>query len=76
MVIPGIPDDQLERLHWYLGPGKGNEYAYRHIPSGIMVGGTCPPQMKILQFDQQLIAELKEKLTVAGIIKSTETDGE
>ncbi len=73
MVIPGVPDDHLERLHWYLGPGKGSEYAYKHLPSGIMVGGTKPPDMKIHEFDQQLIAELTAKLVAAGLIAETPT---
>lgn len=76
MVIPGIPDEHLERLHFYLGPGKGSRYAYKHIPSGIMVGGAKPPEMKIHQYDQQLIAQLAEKLKAAGIITGSETGGE
>ncbi len=71
MVIPEIPDEHLERLHWYLGPGKGSEYAYKHLPSGIMVGGAKPLHMRIHEFAQQLIAELTEKLKAAGIITGT-----
>jgi hypothetical protein len=76
MLIQGIPDDHLERVHWYLGRGKGSEYAYKHVPSGIMVGGAKPPQMTIHEFDQQLIGELMEKLKAAGIITGKETDSE
>ena len=68
MVIPGIPDDHLERLHWYLSPGKGSEYAYKHVPSGIIVGGRKPPDVRIHDFDEQLIAELTAKLHAAGYI--------
>jgi hypothetical protein len=75
MLEPGIPDDQIERIHWWLGPGNGSEYAYRHLPSGITVGGSCPPQMTVLQFDQQLFAELVEKLKTAGIIKEEQVGG-
>ena len=75
MVIPGIPDDDLEQLHWYLGPGKASEYAYKHIPSGIFAGGTKPPDMKIHEFDLHLIAELTAKLKAAGIITGTQTTG-
>ena len=72
MVVPQIPDDDLERFHLYLGPGKGSEYAYKHLPSGIMVGGTKPPEMKIHEFDQQLLAELTAKLRAAGLITGTQ----
>ncbi len=73
MLVPGIPDDHIERVHWYLGPGKGSEYAYKHAPSGIMVGGACPPQMTAFQFDQQLFAEFVEKLKAAGVVKDEST---
>lgn len=73
MAIPGIPNDHLERLHSYLGPGKGSEYAYKHLPSGIMVGGAKPPNMRTHEFDQQLIAELTAKLKAAGLITATPT---
>jgi len=76
MVIPEIPDDHLERLHWYLGPGKGGEYAYKHLPSGIMVGGAKPPHMSIHEFERQLIAELTEKLKAAGLITGTQSYGD
>jgi hypothetical protein len=72
MVILEIPDDDFERLHWYLGRGKGSQDAYKHLPSGIMVGGTKPPDMKIHDFDQQLIAELMAKLKLAGLITCTQ----
>jgi hypothetical protein len=74
MVIPGIPDDQLERIHYYLGPGNGSGYAYKHIPSGILAGGTKPPQMNIHQFDLRLIADLTEKLKAAEIISETQSE--
>jgi hypothetical protein len=69
MRISGIPDDHIERIHWYFGPGKGSQYAYRHIPSGILVVGSCPSQMPVHQFDQQLFAELIKKLKAAGVVK-------
>jgi hypothetical protein len=73
MQIPGIPDDHLERMHLYLGPGNGSGYAYKHVPSGIMVSGVKPPEMKVHQFDRQLVAELFEKLKAAGIITDTKS---
>lgn len=69
MPIPGIPDEHIVRLHYYLGPGKGSEYAYKHLPSGIMVGGKCPQGMKVWEFDKQLFAEFVEKLKAAGLIR-------
>jgi len=76
MVIPGVPDDQLERLHLYLGPGKGSTYAYKHLPSGITVCAAKPPQVKVHLFHQQLIAELTAKLRAAGVLKGTEAGSE
>ncbi len=76
MMIHGIPEDQLERIHWYHGPGKGSSYAYKHLPSGIVAGGRKPPAMKTHEFDRQLLAELVEKLKAAGILSTTERGGE
>ncbi len=76
MSIHGIPDDHLERLHLYLGPGKGSQVVYKHIPSGIMVGGAKPPQMKALEYEKQLLAELTEKLKASGILNTAEARGE
>jgi hypothetical protein len=73
VAIPEIPDDHLERIQWYLGPGKGSEYAFKHLPSGIMVGGTKPPEMRIHDFERQLLAELLTKLKAAGIFTGTPT---
>ena len=75
-MIHGIPDKDLERIHWYLGPGKGSEYGYKHIPSGIMVGGLKPSEMTTHEFDRQLFAEFVEKLRAAGIIKALVEIGE
>jgi hypothetical protein len=76
MMIHGIPEDKLERIHWYLGPGKGSEYADKHIPSGIMVGGLKPSDMKTHEFVERLFAELVEKLKAAGIITALIEIGE
>jgi hypothetical protein len=40
-----------------------------------MVRGSCPPHKAVLQFDQQLFAELVEKLMTAGIIKEEKVGG-
>lgn len=74
-MIHGIPEDDLERIHWYLGPGKGSECAYKHVPSGIIVGGRKPAEMTAHEFDEQLFAELVEKLRAAGIITREEPHG-
>lgn len=73
MFILGIPDDHIERIHWYLGPGKGSEYGFKHVPSGIMVGGKCPPNMTVFQFHQKVFADFVEKLKAAGIVKDKST---
>lgn len=76
MPIPGIPPEDIERSHWYFGPGRCGGYAYRHLPSGITVRGVCPRGMKTLQLDQALFAEFVEKLKAAGIITDKEAGGE
>jgi hypothetical protein len=73
MLIPGIPDEHLERLHLYLGPGKGSAYAYRHLPSGITVCGEIPPDMNVYLFDRKLVADLAEQLKAAGFLTGTGT---
>src|SRR5437870_5128444 len=45
-IFPTDTNEHLERLHLYLGPGKGSAYAYKHLPSGIIVGGAKPLHMK------------------------------
>ena len=67
MALPEIPAEHLERIHTCLGPGKGNEYAIRHLPSGIMVGGVKPSHVKISEFEQQLFTEFMERLKAAGL---------
>jgi hypothetical protein len=76
MVIPEIPDNHLQRLHWYLGPGKGSEYGYKHLPSGIMVGGAKPPGLTVFEFDRQLIAQLAAKLKEVGLLTGTDVNGQ
>ena len=67
MLIPGIPDDELERLHWNSGRGRGAA-GYRHLPSGITVARELIPDVPVLEQDQELLAELKEKLWSAGLL--------
>jgi hypothetical protein len=75
VLIHGIPNDDIERIHWWLGPGKGSECGYKHLPSGIMVRGARPPDMSAHQFDRRLFAEFLEKLKAAGIVKNESAGG-
>lgn len=69
MRIPGIPDSELERVHWNYGQGRG-AYALRHLPSGLTVGRECLPGAPSWQLEQELLAELTEKLRSAGLLSS------
>lgn len=68
MRILGIPDDDLVRLNSNYRPGKGEEVAYRHIPSGITVFRRCLPTKSTIKVDKELLAALQEKLRSAGLI--------
>jgi hypothetical protein len=70
--IAGIAYIEMERIHWYLGPGKGSTCAYKHLPSGITASGKVPPDGDVLEFDKQLLTELTQKLTAAGIIPAAD----
>jgi len=68
MRIPGIPDEELERIHWWYGPGKGSAVAYRHVPSGIQVARERPPEAPLQRFDEELLAELTQALREHGLL--------
>jgi hypothetical protein len=61
MLIPGVPDNELERLHWNYGGGRG-AIGLRHKPSGITVCRECLPDVPVSQLAEQLKAELEDKL--------------
>jgi hypothetical protein len=67
MVLPGIPDEHLARLHWNEGGGRGS-LAYRHLPSGITVRRDCPPGVPVHSIDAELLAELAESLRSEGLL--------
>jgi hypothetical protein len=74
MRIAGVPDEHLEQIHLWYGPGKGGELGYKHLPSGIMVRRMCPPTGSLLKFRNQLLAELREQLIAAGIVSPQQTE--
>jgi hypothetical protein len=67
MPVPGVPDSQLERLHWSYGGGRG-ALGLRHRPSGVVVAREYPPDVPAWRVMQELEAELKEKLWNDGVI--------
>jgi hypothetical protein len=67
MLIPGIPDSHLERLHWNYGGGRG-AHGLRHLPSGITVSRESVPGIPSWQTMPELAADLQAKLSRAGII--------
>lgn len=72
MLIAGIPDEHIERLHWNLGGGRG-ALGYRHRPSGIEVSRECRPGVAVLEIDQEVLADFKKTLKSAGIITDENT---
>src|SRR5262249_36911054 len=76
MTIPGVPDEDLLRLHWNYGGGRG-AVGYRHIPSGITVARDCLPDVPTRQFYEEALAELERQLRERGLLLSTgETDAD
>jgi hypothetical protein len=73
--MPGIPDDELVRLHWNHGRGEGSSVGLRHRPSGITVTRECAPNAHVHEIAQELIVELSDKLRTAGLV-SPDTDTE
>lgn len=71
-MIPGIPENELEQLHWNFGGGRG-ALGLRHIPSGISVERECPPNVTLFQVLHELTLELQEKLGQAGFMASDKT---
>ena len=67
MLIPGIPDEDLERLHWNCDGGRGAA-GYRHVPSGITVARECLPDVPTGQFYEAALAELKRELGKLGLL--------
>ena len=67
MMIPGAPDEHLERLHWNEGGGRGS-LGYRHLPSGILVSRTCRADVPVRVTDAELQAELAERLRAEGLL--------
>jgi hypothetical protein len=67
MRIPGVDDEDLERLHWRHGGGRG-ALGYRHLPSGISVYRECPPGVPVRAIDTELLVELQEALRSRGLL--------
>jgi hypothetical protein len=76
MLIPGVPDEDLERLHWNHGGGRGAA-GYRHVPSGITVARECLPDVPTRLFYEEALAELEQELRERGLLsKNGETRGD
>jgi hypothetical protein len=68
MLIPGVPEEDLERLHWNYGGGRG-AVGYRHIPSGITVARECSPDVPNSFFDREALTELVRVLLEHNLIR-------
>ena len=73
MHIPGMPDEDLVRLHWNYGGGRGT-VGYRHIPSGIMVTRECLPDVPVRLFYQEALTELERILREKHLIREPRQD--
>lgn len=69
MLIPGVADEELARLHWRGVSGRG-ALGYRHLPSGIEVHRECPPGVPVRAIDAELRLELQEALQSRGLLPS------
>jgi hypothetical protein len=67
MGVPGVADEDLERLHWNRGDGRGT-IEYRHRPSGIVVSRECPRGVPVRVIDEELRVELQEALQSRGLL--------
>jgi hypothetical protein len=67
MRIPGVADEDLVRLHWRGGGGRGS-LGYRHLPSGISVYRECAPGVPVRAIDTELLIELQEALRSQGLL--------
>lgn len=74
MLIPGVPDEDLERLHWNDGGGRGAA-GYRHVPSGITVARECLPDIPTRHFYEEALAELERMLRERGLVSSNGGNG-
>jgi hypothetical protein len=71
MLIPGIPDEELEELHWNYGGGRGAA-GYRHVPSGITVTRECLPDAPTRHAYEAALAELEHALREQGFLSNGE----
>ena len=65
VVIAGVPEIEVERLHWNYGGGRG-AVGLHHRPSGVTVARECPPDTPSWQLLQELEVELAAKLRNHG----------
>jgi hypothetical protein len=68
-AIPGVPDEDLERIHFNYGGGRGAG-GFRHLPSGITVIRECPPTVPARRKYDEATAELERLLREQGLIPS------
>jgi hypothetical protein len=69
MLILGIPDEDLERLHWNYGGGRGAA-GYHHVPTGITVAREGLREVSTLHIYEAALAELKRELRKRGLLSN------
>jgi hypothetical protein len=74
MLIPGIPDADLMRLHWNYGGGRA-AVGYRHVPSGILAARECQPDFPARHSYAAALAELERVLRERGFLPKGEVTG-
>jgi hypothetical protein len=70
MLIRGVPDEDLTRLHWNYGGGRGAA-GYRHVPSGITVAREYLPGVPAWPFYEEALAELERQLCERGLLSKS-----
>jgi hypothetical protein len=68
-AIPGVTDEDLERIHFRHFGGRGSG-GFRHLPSGITVIREFPPTEPVRRTYEEALAELERVLREQGWISS------
>jgi hypothetical protein len=67
----GVPNNDLERLHWNYGNGRGAA-GYRHVPSGITVARECLPDIPVRYVYDEVLADLERELRKQGLLPNSD----
>jgi hypothetical protein len=74
MLIPGVADTDLQRLHRNYGDGQGAG-GYCNVPSGVTVIQNFLPGKPVLDYYEDALAELESKLRERGPLSDNNRRG-